>query len=80
MVADVDCLLGRRVVHDLADVEWVYGRHSVGGDPAHVAHGSGAVRETVPGVDRVVDESGDAALVAVDAYAVSTPQDVLVSY
>ena len=80
MVVYVDGLLVRRVVYDLTDVERIHRPFPVGRDPAHVAHGSGAIRETIPGVNRVVDETGDAALVPVDAYTISTPQDVLVSY
>ena len=80
VVAHIGGLLGGRVVDDLADGERVDGPGPAGGDPAHVAHGSGAVGEAVSAVDGVVHEPGDAVLVAVHAHAVPASQDVLVAY
>ena len=80
MIADVGGLLGGCVVDDLADVERVDGLGPVGGDPAHVAHGSGAVGEAISAVNGVVHEPGDAVLVPVHAHAIPASQDVLVAY
>ena len=80
MVAHVGGLLGGCVVDDLADVERVDGPGPVGGDPAHVAHGSGTVGEAISAMDGVVHEAGDAVLVPVHAHAVPASQDVFVAY
>ena len=80
MVADVSGLLGGCVIDDLADIERVHGLGSLGGDPAHVAHGSGTVGEAIPAMDGVVHEAGDAMLVPVHAHSVPASQDVLVAY
>ena len=80
MVANVDGFFGGRVIYDLTDVERVYRADPVGRDPAHVAHGPCAIREPISAMNRVVYEPGDAVLVSVHAHAISTSQNVLVTY
>ena len=80
MVVYVDGLLVRRVVYDLTDVERIHRPFPVGRDPAHVAHGSGAVREPISAMNRVIHVPGDAVLVSVHAHAISTSQNVFVTY